>query len=270
MRLSIAHAEIEVLEPAILGYEGNPSLFFVHGAGGDASIWNDQAEYFLGRHPAYRLNLPGHGGSSGSGEGDIGAYARWVSLAAERVFSGRPYVLVGHSMGGAVVLRLALDPPSPGPRGIVLVATAAKLAATRAVFHMLREDPEAFFKITEEFAFSPGTPREVRERVGAPIRRCPTSLIAVDLKAADGFDVRDRLEQARLPTLIICGLDDRLTPAASSRHLHRKIPNSRLVLVPRAGHMVMAEQPGMVNRAIHQFLRDLEPDPETATPRPSS
>lgn len=256
MQLSIAHAELHVVEPPIQGSEGNPSLLFIHGAGGDASVWDDQATYFLGRHPAYLLDLPGHGGSGPSGEEDIGTYARWVRLVAERLFSSRPYVLVGHSMGGAVVLQLAVEPPS-GMVGVVLVATAAKLAATRAVFHMLREDPEAFFEITEEYAFSSSTSREVRERFGAVIRRYPTSVITRDLKACDGFDIRDQLGHARVPALIICGTDDQLTPVKSSRHLHKSIPHSRLVLIPRAGHMVMAEQPAPVNQAIEQFLHDL-------------
>src|SRR4030042_756500 len=98
MHLSIAHADLHVMEPEITGSEANPSLLFLHGAGEDASVWDEQAKHFQGRHLVYRLDLPGHGLSSPPGEEEIGAYRQWVRLLVERLFPTGQYVLVGHSM----------------------------------------------------------------------------------------------------------------------------------------------------------------------------
>ena len=145
MSPTITNKEIHLVAPEMNGAEKDPTLFFIHGAGGNAAIWDEQAAYFRGRHPVYRVELPGHGGSTASGEEKIGDYANRVRVVLEGGFSSRPYVLVGHSMGGGIVLDLALDPP-PGVEGVVLVATGAKLAVTRAIFHMLEHDPQAFFE----------------------------------------------------------------------------------------------------------------------------
>ena len=88
MHLNIEGAQIHVAEPQGRGTEKDPALLFVHGAGGDASIWDEQARYFEGRRLLFRLELPGHGQSGLSGEEHISNYAKWVRLAAgENPFS---------------------------------------------------------------------------------------------------------------------------------------------------------------------------------------
>jgi pimeloyl-ACP methyl ester carboxylesterase len=159
-------------------------------------------------------------------------------------------------MGGAVVLQLALDPP-PGLSGLALVGTGAKLAVTRAIFQMLREDTEAFVQSIDRFAFSQATPPALRERFIRVTRQCPPSVTYNDFQACDHFDIRDRLSEVKLPTLVLCGDEDQLTPVKYSRYLHETITGSRLVLIPRAGHMVMIEQPELFNRALASFLDSL-------------
>jgi len=236
--------------------EKDPSLFFVHGAGCDASVWARQAGYFRDKRPAYYMDLPGHGGSSPEGEERISAYAQWVRLASSNLFQATPFVLAGHSMGGAIVLDIALNPP-PNLAGIVLVATGARLAVTRAIFQMLREDVEAFFRTIGEYAFAPGTPFQIRKDFSRAVRRCPPRVIYNDFRACDTFDIRNSLERIRLPALILCGAMDRLTPPKHGTYLQEKLVSSRLVMVPKAGHMVMAEQPALMNQAIESFLVEI-------------
>jgi pimeloyl-ACP methyl ester carboxylesterase len=253
MHLNIEGVQIHVAEPQGRGTEKDPALLFVHGAGGDASIWDEQARYFEGRRLLFRLELPGHGQSGLSGEEHIINYTKWVRLAAGELFSSRPFVLVGHSMGGAVVLELATKPPVE-LKGIVLVGTGAKLGVTRAIFQMLTENPEAFFQAIAEFAFSAHAPQELRERFVQATRQCPPPVILKDFRACDRFDIRDRLGDIRLHTLIITGQDDQLAPVRYAKYLHENIVDSHLVLIPHAGHMVMAEQPALLNEALETFL----------------
>lgn len=253
MDLAIESAQIHVLEPQNQGTEKDPALLLLHGAGGDASIWDEQARYFAGRRLLFRLELPGHGQSSLSGEENINAYARWVRLAAGELFPSQPFVLVGHSMGGAIVLELATKPPVE-MKGIVLVGTGAKLGVSQAIFQMLTEDPEAFFQSMEVFAFSVTASQEVRKRLVNATRRCPPAIILKDFRACDRFDIRDRIGDIRLPTLIITGRDDQLAPVKYAKYLHENISDSHLVLIANAGHMVMAEQPALLNEALEKFL----------------
>jgi pimeloyl-ACP methyl ester carboxylesterase len=256
MMLDVNETALRVLGPEVKGTETAPSLLFIHGAGGNGEIWERQAVFFEGKHSVFRLDLPGHGGSGPRGEERISAYSQWVRLSSQKLFAQRPFVLVGHSMGGAIVLELALDPPA-GLQGIVLVGSGAKLAVTRAIFQMLSENPEAFFETIGQFAFSSATPMAVRERFVRMTRTCPPPVIFNDFKACDRFDIRSRLPEIKVPTLVLCGEEDQLTPVKYSRYLHENITASRLVLIPHAGHMVMAEQPETLNRAVASFLDTL-------------
>jgi pimeloyl-ACP methyl ester carboxylesterase len=257
MILDVSGTALQILGPERKGTEKGPSLLFIHGAGGNAEIWEGQGVFFEDKHSVFRLDLPGHGGSGPRGEERISAYAEWVRLGVQKLFGEGPFVLIGHSMGGAIVLELALNPPD-GLRGIVLVGSGAKLAVTRAIFQMLRENPEAFFESIDQFAFSSAAPTALRERFVRMTRSCPPPVIYNDFQACDHFDVRSRLPEIKLPTLVLCGEEDQLTPVKYSRYLHENITPSRLVLIPHAGHMVMAEQPDVLNRAIKAFLDTLE------------
>jgi pimeloyl-ACP methyl ester carboxylesterase len=78
-----------------------------------------------------------------------------------------------------------------------------------------------------------------------------------DFLACNQFDIRNRLSEIKLPTLVVCGEEDQLTPVKYSKYLHEAVTGSRLVLIPRAGHMVMSEQPDPFNRALLSFLETL-------------
>jgi pimeloyl-ACP methyl ester carboxylesterase len=64
----------------------------------------------------------------------------------------------------------------------------------------------------------------------------------------------DRARRITVPTLILCGGDDLLTPPIYSEFLNAEIPDSKLVRIPDAGHLLMIEKPAPVNRAIESFV----------------
>ncbi|MFZ7113068.1 MAG: alpha/beta fold hydrolase [Desulfatiglandales bacterium] len=253
MIVHIDSLEIRVLEPEAVGTERSPALLFIHGAGGDGGIWDHQAAYFRGTHLAYRIDLPGHGGSTPLGEETIPAYARWVRKTIERALPDTPLILVGHSMGGAIVQELAGKPP-PCLKGVVLVGTGAKLKVMPEIFEMLTKRPETFFATIDLAAFHPDTPEDVKAPVIRNMLKCPAVIIYSDFKACDRFDNREDLQDIRVPVLILCGARDKLTPVRYSEYLHAKLPSSQIEIIPGAGHMVMVEKPGAVNRSLDRFL----------------
>lgn len=78
-----------------------------------------------------------------------------------------------------------------------------------------------------------------------------------DLLCCDRFDVMDRVYEIPLPTLVICGTEDVMTPVKYAIYLAERIPRSQMVLVEGGTHCVHLEHPGVVNRAISQFLAAL-------------
>ncbi len=232
-----------------------PALVFVHGAGGDASVWGRQELWFREDTVVCRVELPGHGGSGGEGETEIGAYAGWVREVINSVLGETPYVLAGHSMGGAIALDMAIG-GSGGPVGLVLVATGAKLGVMPVIFRLIKEDFKGFLDTIDRAALGPKATPDVRDMVVRGMLRCSPDVVHGDFTACSRFDVRERLGEIRIPTLVLCGEEDRLTPVGYSEFLSRNIAGARLETVPEAGHMVMLERPELVNRAIGAFLSE--------------
>ena len=205
------------------------------------------------------LDLPGHGCSGGEGRQTISGYADFfvrfiASLGLERV------IPVGHSMGGAIALDLALQHPE-GLAGLVLVATGARLRVLPAILEGLESNFEATVEAICGYAYgSEADERLVRLSREEMVAAGP-QLLRRDFLACDRFDVMDCLGEIHLPTLIICGDEDRLTPLKYSQFLADHIQGAALVTIPEAGHMVMLERPKEVNEAIVGFLRSLSVGP---------
>jgi len=254
MDLTVRGTRIQVMDSGLVSR--GLHVVFVHGAGGEAGMWGSQAKALEGYARTLAIDLPGHGGSEGAGEADIGEYARWVEEIVEKAGAGEKYILVGHSMGGAVGLQVAVSRPR-GLAGLVLVGTGAKLGVTPIIFKQLREDPEGFYRTIEKAALGSDAGPEVRDAVLASVTKTAPPVTHGDFKACDRFDMRGSLDLIQVPTLIICGEEDRMTPPSYSEYLHREIAGSSLLTVPGAGHIVMMEKPEAVNEGLRGFVASL-------------
>ena len=238
------------------------ALVCVHGAGGSREGWVRLMRDLAGRGVAsLALELPGHGKSSPARIADIGEYAGIVLrfLEARKLEAA---CLAGHSMGGAVALRCALSRPGL-PGGLVLIGTGGRLRVKQSIL----EGAESRFEETVEeiiaCAFSP-TAAEALLREGARgLRSCRPETLRGDFLACDAFDVLSELESIAAPALVVCGEDDLLTPPKYARFLADGMPDARLALIPRAGHMAMLERPETVGSEIARFLDDLRASPDS-------
>jgi len=237
--------------------EGRESVLFIHGAGGGQYTWSYQKTFFEKRFTPIIIELPGHGASEGEGEEEIGRYAEHVyfflkALGLSKVF------LVGHSMGGAIVQTLALTHPEV-IKGISLVGTGAKLRVFPMILDGIRSDfAETVRKITQ-FAYSRNTPSEMIDRGVADMMRCRPEILYGDFLACDRFDIMNEAGKINVPTLVICGDEDELTPVKYSQFLHNRIKGSRLEILAGAGHMVMMESARTFNEKIGEFMTQGSP-----------
>ena len=232
-----------------------PPLVLIHGAGGGQYVWLEQSRLAVGRQ-LITLDLPGHGQSTPEPESvTIEEYAEVVTQLADALSVDR-FIPVGHSMGGAVALTLALD---HGPRvdRLALVATGAKLPTADFVFETIRSSFDTLATLIATVAYSSSTPAEVVERFTEGSLQASQRIVLGDFTACSSFDVRDRLAEIQVPTLILAAAEDQLIGAGRARQLEASIPDSRLIVLEQAGHMLMQEQPEAFNDALTAFCAGL-------------
>ena len=225
-------------------------LVLIHGAGAVGQIWQNQ---LLAFPRAVAPDLPGH--PAGTGFSTVPDMAAWVLGFIQQEGLERS-VLGGYSVGGAVALEAALSAPDRF-RGLLLIATGARLRVRREFFDFLAGDYDAAVEELLRWWFSPGASPRAVERARMALRVVSPAVVHDDFWAADQFDALDRLGGMTLPTLVLCGEEDRLTPVKYSEYLHEQIAGSQLIVIPDAGHMVVLEQPRATNEAIASFLHTL-------------
>jgi pimeloyl-ACP methyl ester carboxylesterase len=231
------------------------TLVLVHGAGSSATIWERVVERLGERWPVLAPNLPGHGGEAGPGRGSIQEYATWLEACLASQADG-PVVLAGHSMGGAIALETALR-RRVELAGLVLISTGARLRVAPETLAGMQTDFAGTMKRMAEYAYAPDTPYAVRKESEVRLSQAGAEVVHADFAACDAFDVMDRLERIALPTLVLCGAIDQMTPPKYAQHLAQYIPGARLELIEGGGHMAPAEQPAALALAIAEFLEEL-------------
>jgi pimeloyl-ACP methyl ester carboxylesterase len=232
-----------------------PSLLCVHGSGGSGVEFAEMFTHLAGRVNAAALDLPGHGATPGPSMNRVEDYAAWVAgfIAAGPV---RPWLL-GHSLGGAIALAVGLARPEL-LSGLVLWGTGARLRVLPAILEGLASAAEATLGATlglvvdNAYSFDAHPSLKVLGR--AHLAKVDPRVTLGDYSACDRFDVMARLGEISLPTLVVCGENDRLTPLKYSQYLASHIAGARLTVIPGAGHMLQEEQPVAAAQALLDCL----------------
>lgn len=227
------------------------AVVLIHGAGGSHVHWPAALRRLPGA-TVYALDLPGHGHSEGEGRQSIGGYRDVVRAFLEAAGLERA-ILVGHSMGGAIALEVALRYPKR-LAGLVLVGSGARLRVAPALLQGLREDYPRAVENLVQWLFAGSAPEQTRRAARRQLLEANPGVVLGDFLACDAFDVMAELPRVETPTLVVCGTEDRMTPLKYSEYLAAHIPGARLEAIPGGGHMVMLEQPEPVARAVAAFL----------------
>lgn len=228
-------------------------IVFVHGSGDSARAWDAVIERLPEFH-CVALDLPGHGALAerpGPAEMSVADYADRVRAElARRELSG--ICLVGHSLGSAIALRLAVDHPSL-VRRLVLVGAGARLRVLPALLDEASTNSTSVMETLTRMGFAPGHEAAAAAYHSAQL---PVAQGAVrrDLAACDRFDMMADLGRVAQPTLIVVGEQDRLTPPKYAAYLHDHLARATLVTIPDAGHYVYVEAPDAVAGALRAFL----------------
>ena len=241
---------------------GPMPVVFVHGLGGDHSMWLYQVPAFCARYPTITLDLRGHGASRAP-DRDFGIadMARDVIRLLRGLGVERAH-LVGCSLGGMVVQQCALDFPLAAA-SLVLVDTFCGAPPgfedmIRGALQFIEEhDMAAVARERITNAFSDAVDPVMRDYLIDRVARNDKRAYVRTARAAFGFSVAARLGEISAPTLVVVGEHDRVTPPQLSDDLAARISGARLARIAGAGHISNMERPDDFNRVVLEFLDSL-------------
>lgn len=246
--------------------EAGPLVVLTHGLGGRLEFFDSHVEPLARRYRVLRWDLRGAGRSEKPpGPYSAALFARDLAGLLDHLGEAAAH-LVGHSGGGVVTQRFALDHPTR-TRALVLASTSSEVGAkATAAWNRLADtveqrgfgpadrepDPRGFGP-----AFAAARPDVVRA-LAEQTRQNDPRAYAASARAFGAYNWTAELEALRAPTLILQGLADQMTPPGGSVILSRRLPHARLVMVPEAGHNLPIEMPALFTTAILAFLGGLE------------
>ncbi len=243
-----------------------PAMVFVHGWTANMNFWKEQRSYFMGRNKMVFVDNRGHGQSEKPLEKELYTLDHFVSDldAVVRDAELDRFILIGHSLGSMISLKYCHE-FSEKVMALILVGGGVKIRTFHRYGYplalLLGKLAYTFSsKYVANLSFGKES-KELREWGWKQAMEFSPSYAVVNVyRTLARVDLRDVAREIDAPTLIIVGKEDKALPVSKSLELNRLIRNSKLVVIPKAGHCVMLEKAEEVNRAIDEFILDLNVD----------
>ena len=256
------------------------TILFCHGLLFSGRMFDDQVAALQDRYRCVRLDFRGQGRSEVTRDGyDLDTLAADVIELIESMEIG-PCHLVGFSMGGMVGLRVALRRPSL-LKSLVLMNTSAEAEnpRKRPRFTLLNLAARLFglkfvaprimdLLFSSDFLSAPEHADARQRWTGYVLANDRIGVTRAVRGVVGRSGLLDRIDQIRLPTLIVTSDQDTTTPPARAEAMHRRIKDSRLVRIEGAGHMSVAEKPDAVTHRLGEFLGGIQQAEQSSTGRP--
>ena len=245
---------------------GSPPIVLLHGFPLDARVWSAQRDALSKNNRIITPDLRGFGKSSSADTFTMESIADDVHALLQHL-AALPVILGGLSMGGYAALAYAKKYPTD-LKGLILIDTRAEAdtpegreGRQKMIDAVRAKGSVAAAEAMMPKMLAPDTPTKSPDVARAlrtimesqPPRTIENALVAL----RDRPDYRKDLPSIAVPTLILVGELDAITPPAMAETLKKNIRNSQLVVIPAAGHMTPMEQPEDVNRAIGDFVRTI-------------
>ena len=244
--------------------QGQP-VVLLHGFFGDHRVWRRQF-VLADECTVVAWDAPGCGRSSVPlPTFRMGEYADTLATFIQTLGLERPHV-VGNSFGGTLALELAVRHPTV-PRSLVVADGYAGWSGSfppQVVAERLDQSLSDLALPPEQVAarWMPGfvtsaAPVSLTDELAAIISGFDADGMRVMIRALAQADLRDALPHITVPTLLVWGERDVRSPLTVAENLHERIPGSRLVVIPEAGHLSHAEAPERFNTEVRGFLQSV-------------
>lgn len=248
-----------IVEKLLINYkdEGKGKiLLFLHGWSADQTAFDDLAKGLSSDFRVIRLDLPGFGQSQVPPESwRVQDYADLVVKFLQKIEVKDVYAGISHSFGGRVTIKL-ISQNLLQPSKVVFMGAAGikpKTGARKLAFKSLAKAGRVATNLPVLKKLQPKLRRQLYAKAGAddylhsgPMRQIFLHTINEDLT--------DEIGSITQPTLLIWGEDDDQTPVRDGYIFHEKLADSKLVIVPGAGHFVFVDDGAVVTRELRKFL----------------
>jgi pimeloyl-ACP methyl ester carboxylesterase len=247
---------------------GTPAVILLHGFPLDSRMWAAQLEAISAKHRVLAPDLPGFGKSQPPAPFTMESLADAVhAMAGEKLGPNPSFVLAGLSMGGYVSFAYARKYPQT-LRGLILVDTKsdadtpeAREGRDKMIATAREKGATAIGDAMQPKLLGPDTGK-TRPQIVKKLREMTDSQSPLTLEhALTAMKGRENqtphLGSIKVPTLIIVGDADAITPPAVAGQMKAGIPKAELAVIRGAGHMSPMEQPEQVNAAMSRFLAHL-------------
>ena len=240
--------------------EGGMPIIFLHGVGSDKSVWRPQIDHFGRTRRALAFDYPGYGDSDPAAPGTSrDDYAAAVLAAMDALDLGKAHVC-GLSLGG--VIAIAMHAAAPDRCASLIIADSFAAHPDGRGIHerslAASSDMRALAEGRVDVLLAQPADPAVRSEVVDTMSRIDPAAFRIGAEAVWLADQRERAAAIGVPTLVIVGDEDRVTPPVRSQELARSIGGARLEVIPGAGHLANIERPAAFNRLVEQFVKDAE------------
>ncbi len=228
-----------------------PSVVLIHGAGHDHSVWALHSRWFA--HHGFALlapDLPGHGRSKGAALNTIAEMADWTAALLDAAGATKAQ-LIGHSMGSLIALETAARHPAK-VSALGLIGTAAVMTVGPDLLKAAEANDDAAIDMCSIWGlgFDAGIGGSLAPGMwmhgGAQrmLQRCAPGVLFADLSACNSYqDALAAGAKITVPTTLILGEKDMMTPLKAGKALASAIAHARTVVIKGAGHTMMVEKP---------------------------
>jgi 3-oxoadipate enol-lactonase len=245
--------------------DGHDPIIFIHGFPFDKSTWEPQMEFLKNSHRVIAYDIRGFGKSIDADNSySINALADDLIKLMD-VLKISKASICGLSMGGYIALNAIKR--FPGRFSALILADTQCMADTfearegryKTIEEIKSEGIKGFGEGFIKKAFykeSFETRKEVVEKTKRVVLSNTSKAITDGLTAlAERIETCSSLHNISVPTLILCGKEDELTPVEKSEYMHKEINNSELKIIEKAGHLSNLEQPDVFNKHLKEFLK---------------
>jgi pimeloyl-ACP methyl ester carboxylesterase len=236
-----------------------PLVFLLHGWGSNLTLFAGVAAIIARKYTVVSLDFPGCGGTAEPAQSwGMDDYTRFTS-AFIASFGSDDVIVLGHSHGGRVAIRLATDPGLPfHVSKLVLVDSAGILPKRTAGYHLRVKAYKTGKKVldwTPVKALFPEALAEFQQSMGSTDYAAASPVMRASLVKVVNADLEPLLPQISAETLLVWGENDADTPLSDGQTMERAIPGSGLVVLPGAGHYSFLDQAYTFGKVIESFLR---------------
>ena len=234
---------------------GTKAIIFVHGSGESSYSWKEQINQLNLDYSIIAIDLPSHGKSSEFKKLSLNLYVDIVKNLIE-FLSLRDIILVGHSLGGAIIQSLYLSHPE-GIKALILCGSGARLRVSPVILNATKGNFKEYLESVPVGAFYRKTSKDIIEEYVGEVEKMDPKIVHADFSICDKFDIVNKVTRIRIPCLAIVGKFDKLTPVKYSQYFKDNIENAELVVIDKASHLVMLEKPEEFNLAVLEFVEKI-------------